>query len=125
MLEDLDAGVGGVVLDGDDHGVLGARGLLVSAMAEAATRDTRSAMGVRARELGGMEGSWSGTGRPGKGACGAFCWGSLPSVTHAEQISMRTAISCRALLRPRCTVCPSAENYEKGMSVTLRSFARR
>ena len=27
LLEDLDAGVGGVVLDGDDHGVLGADGL--------------------------------------------------------------------------------------------------
>ena len=27
LLEDFDAGVGGVVLDGDDHGVLGAGGL--------------------------------------------------------------------------------------------------
>ncbi len=26
LLEDFDAGVGGVVLDGDDHGVLGASG---------------------------------------------------------------------------------------------------
>ena len=59
LLQDGDAGVRGVVMHTDHHGVIGGGGGLSWASPRVAARDTRSARERKARQLGGMEGVYS------------------------------------------------------------------